>query len=268
MFCNDATIEGDVKNMYSWEFEDGPEFMLGFSSWSAFFIMVIRSVEGHREDARLPATTRGVHYFRTCSSNLVIPEKLLHGPWTQEKGNFLMDLLCVYANIDWINSTSGEVASKGLEDAIREDNLHAARALIFTDEGPRNQPHSISDIFQPFATEKQTCPTSFDPQGPWLCSSASFWGTRSTVGVVPTTEHLRIAVFEMHCNPYVVWAMLYSAQKWAIDWDDPAIIQWALADKAKDYVPSPPLSVTKGEYLLRVLESCREVQKGRQRLTE
>ena len=249
-----SVFYGGKEKEYSLKIENRLHLSLSFNSWWAFSAMVTKPSEANRKDARMDKATWETYRPGIYSSNLVIPEKLLRGPWTQEKGNFLMDLLRASARIDWINSTSGEVASKGLEDAIREDNLHAVRALVFTDDLAMIEAES-PDGFSPFGGEKQTCPTHFDLQGPWLCSTTTFWNVRSTVGVVPTTEHLRIAVVEMNCNPQIIWALVGCADKWAIDCDDPEIVQWALADKAKDYLPSPPLSVTKGEYLLRVLEN-------------
>ena len=259
VFHGRATRDDGEESDHFWMIENGLYFTASFMPWSAFFITV-RKFSGAGHEHPWVTTVQESCNLELYSSSLTIPEKLLHGPWTQEKGNFLMDLFRVSAKIDWINSTSGEVASKGLEDAIREDNVHAVRALVFADSTAMRRP----DRFGSFIPQEQTCQTRLDLQGPWLCSSSIFWSSRSTVGVVPTTEHLRIAVVEMNCNPHIIWALVDCAQRWAIDCDDPEIVQWALADKAKSHVPSPPLSVTKGEYLLRVLENCRKKQKVRE----
>ena len=65
--------------------------------------------------------------------NCKLPEKLLHGPWTQEKGDFLMYLLNAGVRLDWLYSIGGEVATVGLEDAIRECCLPAVMALVSGD---------------------------------------------------------------------------------------------------------------------------------------
>ena len=59
-----------------------------------------------------------------------IPEKLLHGPWTDERCEFLEIVERGNGTVDWLGSTSGEIAARGLEDAIRERNCRAIKALV------------------------------------------------------------------------------------------------------------------------------------------
>ncbi|KNG50017.1 hypothetical protein DDE82_004607 [Stemphylium lycopersici] len=58
-----------------------------------------------------------------------VPEKLLHGPWTDEKASLLYVLVSLSGGIDWEGSMAGEAAKTGMEDAIREKNEHAVAAL-------------------------------------------------------------------------------------------------------------------------------------------
>lgn len=58
-----------------------------------------------------------------------IPEKLLHGPWTDDKASLLYVLVSFHGEIDWIDSLSGEAAKMGIKQAIREGNERAVAAL-------------------------------------------------------------------------------------------------------------------------------------------
>ncbi len=58
-----------------------------------------------------------------------IPEKLLHGPWTEDKASLLYVLVSLNGEIDWKGSMAGEVAKTGMKEAIKEGNEHAVAAL-------------------------------------------------------------------------------------------------------------------------------------------
>lgn len=58
-----------------------------------------------------------------------IPEKLLHGPWTEGKASLLYVLVAFSGSIDWISSTAGETAKEGLEEAVRAGSELAVAAL-------------------------------------------------------------------------------------------------------------------------------------------
>lgn len=58
-----------------------------------------------------------------------IPEKLLHGPWTEDKASLLYVLVSLNGEIDWEGSMAGEVAKTGIREAIKEGNEHAVAAL-------------------------------------------------------------------------------------------------------------------------------------------
>lgn len=58
-----------------------------------------------------------------------VPEKLLHGPWTKQKRDFLEFLVQTNATVDWIGSTSGEVLETGFQEAVAEKNLRVIKAL-------------------------------------------------------------------------------------------------------------------------------------------
>jgi hypothetical protein len=58
-----------------------------------------------------------------------IPEKLLYGPWTDEKASLLYVLVSLGGEIDWQKTMAGETAKQGLKQAIRDQNEHAVAAL-------------------------------------------------------------------------------------------------------------------------------------------
>lgn len=62
-------------------------------------------------------------------TDLYIPEKLLHGPWSEKSGAFLQ-ILCRRGNgIDW-DSSASDVAMKGIFEAIRAGDERASECLI------------------------------------------------------------------------------------------------------------------------------------------
>ena len=202
------------------------------------------------ESPRRPSLRRPHHskvfrfpdYLNTCE----IPEKLLRGPWTQKKGDFLKMLLDGGAAIDWVNSTSGEVASKGLEDAIRENNLLAVIALVigrpyipFSEKSNAEASMRESECARELALEKgrdgNYYKTNSDPsRTPWLVRTGKPWKDIKTVGVVPTTAHMRIAVTQASksdIGPIISWMAM--ASKIDVDPDDPEIVTWALRNMAE-----------------------------------
>ncbi|KAI9880977.1 MAG: hypothetical protein M1830_009471 [Pleopsidium flavum] len=116
---------------------------------------------------RLPHCIVG--YVSPAIKPSLIPEKLLHGPWTKEKVE-LLELLCqAGAAVDWVNTSAGEVAERGLEEAIMEGNLRALRLLMHGSSG------------------------------------ANYYG----INVRIDTRHLRMAVMEAGCRQEIVEALAY-----------------------------------------------------------
>ncbi len=58
-----------------------------------------------------------------------VPEKLLHGPWDEEKVNLLYVLVSLNGAIDWEGSMSGETAKEGIREAVAVGNERAVAAL-------------------------------------------------------------------------------------------------------------------------------------------
>ena len=131
-----------------------------------------------------------------------LPPKLLHGPWTVEKGDFLDLLFRSGASIDYIDSTDAEVYSASLTDAIIAGDIRGVEMIL--------------------------------RQGRWS-SGGKIQVTRDyeyPSGVMVTTEHLRAAVLEGDCERMVVLALLLASDA-KIDGSDKAIWDWIHNRKAE-----------------------------------
>lgn len=201
-----------------------------------------------------------------------IPEKLLHGPWTQEKGDYLKMLLDARAGIDWVNSTSGEIASMGLKDAIRERNLLAVTALVgpglYENYSDGDLHLNGSDIL-PFEMDQdrkisETKPK--DPQSFWEYRKGFPWTNTGRnikpVGVIPTTEHLRLAVMGTDRPDRVseeIVHRLIRADEIDINPNDPEVVAWAIADTAEqNKLGLGPRQFMSGEWLLQCMDEVRD----------
>ena len=187
-------------------------------------------------------------------SGCTIPDKLLHGPWLQEKGDFLTLLLTNRSQMHYdLRNILGEVASKGLEDAIRENNVLAVSCLLGVgscaasgvcshqpeDECSRTlvekdvlKQHSATNGI--FLTKKGGSifvPNPPDPRGPWRKLSCPNYSLPHVTLVKPTTDHLKIALIEMNaCNEYIVKALMsHFIHHPLIDYHDEEIMQWAFS---------------------------------------
>lgn len=173
----------------------------------------------------LSAGRRGRDQWRIfCGINgCQVPRRLLNAPWTTEKCDFLKFLLRGNASVDWVGTTSGEIAEHGLMQALREGNARATRFLV-TRSGS-GDPQGLWHI--PYSPHYTECL----PSGPGPTEEFSLpdpLELRSVgVGVVPRTKHLRTAVLEAGCQGDVVEALLL-AKDTDIDFEDPAILDWAI----------------------------------------
>ncbi|KAF1836035.1 hypothetical protein BDW02DRAFT_522078 [Decorospora gaudefroyi] len=79
-------------------------------------------------DATCPSKVSKIIYL-SFADGFHVPEKLLHGPWTQDKARLLYVLVGLNGELDWEGSMAGEAAKTGIEEAIREGNEYAVAAL-------------------------------------------------------------------------------------------------------------------------------------------
>lgn len=63
------------------------------------------------------------------AEHFLVPEKLLHGPWTEDKTALLYVLVSLHGEIDWEASIAGEVAKRGIREAFKEGSERAVAAL-------------------------------------------------------------------------------------------------------------------------------------------
>jgi hypothetical protein len=75
-------------------------------------------------------------------NGLNIPEKLLHGPWTDDKNRFFGFLIEAGCTIDW-NSTAGEVAVNAVYTAVRENDEETVERLVRPTEGMVKPKHAM-----------------------------------------------------------------------------------------------------------------------------
>jgi len=153
-----------------------------------------------------------------CLENCRIPEKLLHGPWTDERCEFLEILIRGNATVDWIETTSGEIAKDGLLQALREHNAWATRLLLARLPTPPD--NEFTDYY---ANEEARAMNKL--------STSNFreHPVRRGVDIVPEYEHLRIAVLEEGCPKDVVDALL-DAPRPAVNLEETEVFEWALME--------------------------------------
>ena len=127
-----------------------------------------------------------------------IPERLLHGPWTEEKCFLLEFVIQGGASVDWIRSTGGEVATEGLQDAINERSFRAVRALL---EIPRQKFDSQDCINHPKCFLLRCAPAPYDirkqiPEYLVFREDPNLYA----VNVKPTLYHLMMAAYDDGCQ--------------------------------------------------------------------
>lgn len=176
-----------------------------------------------------------------CGFSGHIPTRLLHGPWTKERCEFLEILLEGDFSVDWLHTTCGETAEKGLEDAIREGNLRALGLLVniaeYSYEGLEERVGADIE-FRYGATVHED--EIMDYVQLW---ANSLW----RVGVIPRTSHLRLAVIECDCPPDIVYHLL-EADTSRVDLEDGDVVGWAVEKRKQgDW---------RGKWLLKLLRAA------------
>ena len=176
--------------------------------------------------------------FPSFETYCKIPQRLVHGPWTDEKSEFLEFLLKSFKKNYAYNYklTDREAADTGLVDAIREGNMRAVKNLVpvvFLEwtENPYRE-----DVTDNIGTDYSQ-PRDSDTNHPILRPEEETppphsLSTRPSVGLVPQTHHLRVAVLEKDCSKHIV-SWLYIALDSRIDWNDEQVMEWATRKEAE-----------------------------------
>lgn len=207
----------------SWRIERPSRLIrVSFSLHDGIVIIEERHIRGYGK-CRTSSSNR--HQWRIFSgvNGCIIPMKLLHGPWTAAKCDFLEMVVRGNATVDWIGTTSGEIAEKGLMQALRENNVRATRLLV-TRAGS-NDRHGVWDIpGPPWGSKIRELDSGPWPYEGW-CLAQNF--KVRGVGVVPRTSHLRTAVLEAGCQQNIVETLLM-ADDADIDGDDRVLNDWCV----------------------------------------
>ena len=165
-----------------------------------------------------------------CLENCQIPNKLLHGPWTDAKCDFLEIVTRNGASIDWLNTTSGEVADLGLMEALLEPKPRVVELLVARPKGSGRYGSEYFDrtvrINQRYVTPRTPKETDTDLSMK-VCRMKY---TRFTVGMTPRTEHLRVAVLQGVFNQRIVSHLLLAKDS-EINLLDLEVGGWALRNK-------------------------------------
>ena len=172
-----------------------------------------------------PYTREAPHFSRWRIFNGIegcqIPPKLLRGPWTDEKCELLELVIRGNAEVDRVNSTSGEVAEQGFWEAIEEHNARAVRALVAR-VGPRGRPEDAERTWYP-TTRPRCLNENFSD---YKDSTYREDPIRKGVGIVPRQEHLR-KTLEEGCPEEVLGALLGAAEV-GFDLTSEDISMWVL----------------------------------------
>ncbi|KAL8773563.1 MAG: hypothetical protein Q9209_001668 [Squamulea sp. 1 TL-2023] len=145
-----------------------------------------------------------------------IPIKVLHGPWSKTKINFLYLLMNACARLDWETSNNGEVAETSFREAIVQGNTSMVQVML------RNP------VDAPYGSQNQIHNWPYHPSIP------------------VTQEHLRLAIFDGGCNTSIVNMLLKRGPFNGLRLDDNDIVDWATAkDEEHD---------ERGKWLLRMIK--------------
>ena len=240
---NDPPMFGNV----SWRIDNPPRFIrLCFGLHDGLVTIEERRIHGFERSAqyvRSSSAERGQWRIFCGINGCKVPGKLLHGPWTAEKCDFLELVIRGNATVDWVGTTSGEIAEIGLIQALREGNARAT-GLLVTRAGS-GDPQELWG----FAHSSDSSTIEKVDSGPWPREDlfqANVFELRG-VGVVPRTKHLRTAVLEAGCQPDVVETLLMAEDK-KIDVGDREVLDWAVEKRV--------LGDERGPWLLDTLLSC------------
>ncbi|KAL8728732.1 MAG: hypothetical protein Q9166_005219 [cf. Caloplaca sp. 2 TL-2023] len=126
-----------------------------------------------------------------------IPIKVLHGPWTESKVNFLHSLMNASAGLDWETSNNGEVAENSLKEAILQGNMSLLQVLL---------------------------------RKPNVClSQLEIYSWPYHPSVPLTQEHLRMAIFQGGCKRDIIRMLLQRGHTNGLRLDDGDMADWAIA---------------------------------------
>ena len=147
-----------------------------------------------------------------CLPHCQIPAKILQGPWTEERCQFLELLVSAGARVEvswWRNAEVRKAARRGFVDALKEGNRRVLIALL-----------GLSTIRPPYTYGRW--PRSRDR---WD-GTCGIWSQRRGEWIVPGPAHLAYAVTHLGCDRWVVELLMPFRKDW-IGWEDATLKKWA-----------------------------------------
>ncbi|KAL9613109.1 MAG: hypothetical protein Q9167_002326 [Letrouitia subvulpina] len=178
---------------------EGLEKMIHFDNYAG---MIWEEPLGEHKQRSEPRCLRPLQ----CGQRCTIPEKLLHGPWSDAKCDFLEFINWHGANVNSYNTSNGEVAEAGLFDAIREGNHRAVEILLNLSEIPTNYS----------STDNSNCICE-------ICAGRCFF---------ITTRHIKAAILQGGCDMDIVHCLLDYAGRLAYwIYEDEEVNHWAIKEK-------------------------------------
>ena len=230
---NESHIIDDVKRVlvtsslrtYSWGPVDGvPRISIGIGPRNGLVILGTK-LEGE-SDSGMREVTSCRWRCLWCRFDTKVPVKLLRGPWTYDQLSFLQALIDAGADLDPRNMTHGDIAKRGLAEAISQDNFGAVDLLITETMKEWDSQRYRRRYFDPYFGEAQFVMDACSDTTDWIKDTVQ----RRTLGIKPDTEHLKVAVTERGCQRQIVERLLW-AKFSSIDRADPSVIGWAESKK-------------------------------------
>lgn len=211
---------------YSWGPVDGtPRISIGIGPRNGLVKLGTR-LKCETDSKKVEMTSRRWKFLWCVDINTKIPVKLLHGPWTGDQVSFLQALIEGGVSLELGTKTHREVAKKALTEAIKEDNYRAVDLLISRAMQRQYNQHDKEDYFEPIFVEAKFIMDVSDDVTDWVEDTEERW----TLGILPETEHLKLAVIERGCRRKIVKRLLWAGFS-GIDRANADVVDWAETKK-------------------------------------
>jgi hypothetical protein len=243
---------GDVEVLFQWAREDGQTFLAKIigKRWgdAAQLFVEISNPKNPKDtksqtlaerDGVIRAAQEWFHMpaFEGLTSFANVPEKLLHGPWTQENGDFLKQLTDTGCIIDVNSPTAMAAATRGLEDAIREESEVAIQALV-SFKGHYIEDSRYEELIETLVQEPSPNP------GKWLFIKGKEWDSMGGLELEPNRDHVLLALQRPQARKSILQALLSDSDPINISPQDRDIRAWITQRNIAD------ASLPRGEFRL------------------
>jgi hypothetical protein len=231
-----AIADGVQAGRFVWRRDDGAVFRASAGQKYAIIIHGVKpSNVSYTVLIRAPCCVLAPADGPSSRLGCQIPTKLLHGRWTQERGDYLRLLVDAGASIDRIHTTAAELLPDALADAICHGRLPAARALV--NPTGRAQRYDFCQVHRSAAALRAAHAVSPDldtlaalpapPSGPlvWMPWTRELG---AALGTAPTTAHVHAAVFAAPraCSDDMLRVLMPGRHGSEIDCEDRRLRSW------------------------------------------